>query len=249
VDDPVAVILAAGQSTRMKSDVPKVLHEVCGRPLIEYILDAARSAGMRRMIVVVGFKANLVRQALAKHPDVEFALQTEQHGTGHAVMMCEEQLKLHDGPVLIVAGDTPLLRGESLAALLQEQRRQNAACVIGTAHTDANEGLGRIVRDSDGEFMQIVEQCDTTPEQARITEINTGCCVFDCQALLRALRKLRPNNDQGELYLTDCPAILKSAGKTVLASPQLDFAEAMGVNTPEQLAAVEKVLQQRSQTG
>ena len=241
--DPVAVILAAGKSTRMKSAVPKVLHDVCGRPMIEYVLESARNAGACRIVVVVGYQADQVRDALSEHPDVEFALQAEQHGTGHAVMVCEEQLKRHDGPVLILAGDTPLLRAESLSALLQEQREHDAVCVIGTAETDANEGLGRIVRDSDGEFLQIVEQRDTTPEQAAIREINAGCYAFDCRSLLGALGRIRPENDQGEYYLTDCPAVLKADGKRVVASRRLDIVEAMGVNTRVQLAEVERTMQ------
>ncbi len=243
MDDPVAIILAAGKSTRMKSAVPKVLHDVCGRPMIEYVLDAARDAGARRIVVVVGYKADQVRDALAGHPDVEFVLQTEQHGTGHAVMMCEEPLKRHDGPVLVLAGDTPLLRGESLSALLEEQRAHDAVCVIGTAETDANEGLGRIVRDAEGEFLRIVEQRDATPQEAAIREINTGCYVFDGRSLLEALGRIRPENEQGEYYLTDCPAVLKADGKRVIASRSLDIVEAMGVNTRLQLAEVQRTIE------
>src|SRR5262245_59961102 len=129
----------------MQSDRAKVLHQVCGRPMVEYVLDAARTAGARRLIVVVGHQAEEVKAALKHHPDVEFALQSERKGTGHAVMMCAEQLESHDGAVLVLAGDTPLLRSSSLAALLQTQQSTAAACVVGTAVTDANHGLGRIV--------------------------------------------------------------------------------------------------------
>ena len=156
----VAVILAAGKSTRMKSEVPKVLHPVCGRLMIEYVLDAAREAGVERLVVVVGHKADMVRSALARHSDVTFAEQTEQKGTGHAVMMCEPQLAGHQGSVLILAGDTPLLLGSSLRALLDAQSEQRAACVIGTANTISNDGLGRVIRDSSGAFQRIVEQKD-----------------------------------------------------------------------------------------
>lgn len=240
-----AIILAAGKSTRMKSELPKVLHEIGGRPMIEYVLDAARESGVTKLIVVVGHRAELVREALAHHADVEFALQTEQKGTGHAVLMCRNQLEGHTGPVLVLCGDTPLLRGESLAGLLSELQSGRAACVIGTADTQQNRGLGRIVRDKQGRFERIVEDKDTTPEQAAITEINTGCYAFRGPDLLLALGKLQPNNKQQEYYLTDCPAILKAEGKAVLASCTLDIAEAMGVNTREQLADVERVLQSR----
>lgn len=240
VDDPVAVILAAGKSTRMKSALPKVLHDVCGRPMIEYVLDAARSAGVKRIVVIVGYQAEHVQEALSQHRDVEFALQSEQMGTGHAVMMSEPHLGEHRGPVLVLAGDTPLLRGESLAELLEVQRRESAACVIGTAVTEANEGLGRIVRDAAGAFLRIVEQKDATSEEAAIQEINTGCYAFDGPALFDALHKVRPNNRQSEYYLTDCPAIMKDEGRRVIAAATFDIHEAMGVNTRSQLAHVQK---------
>jgi bifunctional UDP-N-acetylglucosamine pyrophosphorylase/glucosamine-1-phosphate N-acetyltransferase len=244
MDAPVAVILAAGKSTRMQSELPKVLHEICGRPMIEYILDTARAAGAKRLVVVVGHKADVVRQALSRHRDVEFALQSEQKGTGHAVMMCRDNLAHHDGPVLVLAGDTPLLRSESLAALLAELRAKHAVCVVGTARTENNRGLGRIVRDSAGNFVRIVEEKDATPEEKQIQEINTGCFAFDRRALFEALDQLRPNNRQSEYYLTDCPAILMNSGQRVVATCKLDIREAMGVNTLEQLAEVQQELEQ-----
>jgi bifunctional UDP-N-acetylglucosamine pyrophosphorylase / glucosamine-1-phosphate N-acetyltransferase len=242
----LAIVLAAGKSTRMKSARPKVLHEVCGRPMIEYVLDAARSAGATRIVVVVGHEAERVQAALAHHADVEFALQFEQKGTGHAVMMCRDALARRDGPVLVLSGDTPLLRSESLRGLLDEQAEQGAACVIGTAETEANQGLGRIVRDADGRFSRIVEQRDATPEQAAIREINTGCYAFDASSLLDALSRIGPENAQAEYYLTDCPAVLKADRRPVLASCLFDIVEAMGVNTRAQLADVERVLRQRA---
>lgn len=243
---PAAIILAAGKGTRMKSDLPKVAHAVCGRPMIEYVLDAAREAGVGRLIVVVGFRAEVVRDLLAKHRDVEFALQEQQLGTGHAVMMCRGQLTEHRGPVLVLAGDTPLLRPASLKALLDAQRDSAAAAVIGTAVTRNNAGLGRIVRDAKGSFERIVEDRDATTEQKAITEINTGCYAFDGPALLSALDRIRPENDQAEYYLTDCPAILKADGRTVVATSTFTIEEAMGVNTPQQLADVEAVLKTRA---
>jgi bifunctional UDP-N-acetylglucosamine pyrophosphorylase/glucosamine-1-phosphate N-acetyltransferase len=245
VADPVAVILAAGKSTRMKSAIPKVLHGICGRPMIEFVLDAARDAGCKRMVVIVGHEKEMVKEALAGHADVEFAEQIEQHGTGHAVMMCEENLKDHDGPTLILAGDTPLLTGASLTALLEEQSQQSAACVIGTADTADNDGLGRVVRGAGGRFECIVEQKDASDEQLQITEINTGCYAFDNQKLLAALTKIRPENTQAEYYLTDCPAILLDEGHPVIASCSLDISEAMGVNNRVQLATVTATIQQR----
>lgn len=246
MDAPVAIVLAAGKSTRMKSEVPKVLHDVCGRPLIEYVLDAARGAGVERLIVVVGHKADVVKSTLASHPDVSFALQEEQKGTGHAVMVCRDQLVDHNGPIMVLAGDTPLLQGPSLKTLIDAQQA-GAACVVGTADTKANFGLGRIVRDANNGFVKIVEQKDATAEEAAITEINTGCFVFDGQLLLSALDEVRPNNVQAEYYLTDCPAILLAQGHKVEASCTLDIHEAKGVNTRVELAAVQATIQQRIQ--
>src|SRR5262249_10920065 len=126
MSDSMAVILAAGKSTRMKSALPKVLHQVCGRPMIEYVLDAARSANVKRIVAVIGHRADLVRAELSRHTDVECAVQEEQKGTGHAVMMCHDQLRSHHGPVLVLAGDTPLLKRDSLAALLKTLNEQQA---------------------------------------------------------------------------------------------------------------------------
>lgn len=244
---PVAVILAAGKSTRMKSEIPKVLHEVCGRPMIEYVMDAARSAGVGRIVVIVGHQAELVRQTLSHHPDVEFAVQSEQKGTGHAVMMARPNLADHSGPVMVLTGDAPLMKAESMKALLDVARDRHAACVIGTAITENNFGLGRIVRAaSDGEFLRIVEEKDASAEERNIQEINVGCYVFDGLSLFSALDRIRPNNKQGELYLTDCAAIIKTDGKPVIAADKLTIVEAMGVNTRSQLAEVQAQMQQEA---
>ncbi len=228
----------------MKSDLPKVLHPVCGRPMIEYVLDSAREAGAEKLIVIVGHRAELVEAAIRHHEDVVFAQQTEQKGTGHAVMMAEPHLSNHEGSVLVLAGDTPLLQGSSLKSLLELRQNRNSACVIGTADTTNNEGLGRVVRNDNGDFMEIVEQKDASPEQQQITEINTGCYAFSTQLMLQALRKLQPDNSQGEYYLTDCPRILQDAGHFVEACCSLTLEEALGVNTRVQLAEARRAIQQ-----
>ena len=158
-------------------------------------------------------------------------------------MMAEAELQGHDGSVLILAGDTPLLQGASLKALLDAQSRQNAACVIGTADTQNNEGLGRVVRNADGEFDCIVEHKDATEDQRKITEINTGCYAFSGPLLLSSLQKLKPNNVQAEYYLTDCPRILMDDGHNVAASCSLTIQEAIGVNNRIQLAEVRQHIQ------
>lgn len=242
----LGIVLAAGKSTRMKSALPKVLHDVCGRPMIEHVLDALRRAGVEKTVVVVGHRADLVQGALSKRRDLEFALQEEQKGTGHAVMMCREQLARHDGPVLVLAGDTPLLKSETLQQMLAAMQTDQAACVIGTAMTAANQGLGRIVRGDNNQFERIVEEKDATAEQKAIQEINTGCYTFDAAKLLASLEHLRTDNAQGEYYLTDCPRHLLSGGEKVVAAPVFDIIEAMGVNTRVQLAEVSRQLVQET---
>lgn len=213
--------------------------------MIRYVMDAARAAGVDRLLIVIGHEGEAVKAALAEEPDVEFVWQHDPQGTGHAVMVCEEQLKTQTGQTLVLAGDTPLLSSDSLRKLVDEQVAHSAACVIGSAVTENNFGLGRIVRDDGGNFLRIVEQKDTTPEEAEITEINTGCYIFETQELLASLGKIDKSNSQGELYLTDCPAVLLGEGKTVAASACFTIEEAMGVNTRQHLAEVRGVLHQR----
>lgn len=246
MSETIAVVLAAGKGTRMKSDLPKVLHPICGRPMIEFVLDAVQAAGAARVIVVIGHQAARVQEALAHRPGLQFALQEPQLGTGHAVMQCEPHLRAHTGPVLVVAGDTPLLRAASLQRLLEVQQREAADCVIGSAVTEHNAGLGRILRDERGRFVRIVEEKDASPQERSIREVNTGCYAFAAQPLLQALRELRPENQQREYYLTDCAAILRARGGHVLAEPCFSIEEARGVNTPEQRAEVEQLLAGRA---
>lgn len=243
---PVAIILAAGKGTRMKSELPKVLVPVCGRPMIRFVINAVRAAGIERMFAVVGYRSDFVRQELAGEPGVEFVEQTEQLGTGHAVMMCREQLASHKGPVLILAGDSPLVQSSSLRALLAEFAAQQPACLIGTAHKANPTGLGRVVRDSAGRFQAIVEEKDATPEQRAITEINLSTYIFQPAALLSALRQLTANNVQGEYYLTDCPGVLKQAGEKVEALPALQQCETLSINNVDELAAVEAEMKKQS---
>jgi len=238
----VAVVLAAGKGTRMKSDLPKVLVEVCGRPMIEYVLDALAAGGIRRTIVVVGYRAELVRAALEGRDGVEFAVQAEQLGTGHAVMVCRRRLARHDGPVLVVVGDAPLMQSSSIAVLVADFHRRPAACILGTVHKENPAGLGRIVRDAEGNFASIVEEKDATDRQRRIREVNMSYYVFKCRDLLAALEHIHPDNSQGEYYLTDCPGVLVSQGKEVRALDVLQPCESLSINTLEELAVVEAAM-------
>ena len=236
----MAIILAAGKGVRMRSELPKVLVPVCGRPMIRFVVEALQAAGVERHIVVVGYRADLVRTELGAVPGVEFADQTEQLGTGHAVMMCKSQLAEHRGPVVVVAGDSPMLQAESVATLLEQFKRQNVACVIGTVNRDDPTGYGRIMRDAVGSFVGIVEEKDAVPEQRAIREVNVSTYVFDAQELLWALDQLRADNSQQEYYITDCPAILLAAGKPVAALNVLKPCEALSINNPEELVLVEQ---------
>jgi UDP-N-acetylglucosamine diphosphorylase/glucosamine-1-phosphate N-acetyltransferase len=238
----MAIVLAAGKGTRMKSELPKVLVPVAGRPMVRYVIDALRAAGVNRIVVVVGYRADLVRTELAGLPGIEFADQTEQLGTGHAVMMCREQLASHDGPVVVVAGDSPMLQADSVATLLAEATARHAACLLGTVRRDDPTGYGRIVRNAAGDFTGIVEEKDATPEQRAIQEINVSTYVFNAKDLLAALDQLRADNSQREYYITDCPAILLAASKQVAALNVLKPREALSINSPEELAQVEKVM-------
>jgi bifunctional UDP-N-acetylglucosamine pyrophosphorylase/glucosamine-1-phosphate N-acetyltransferase/UDP-N-acetylglucosamine pyrophosphorylase len=237
--ETLAILMAAGKGKRMKSDLPKVLVPVRGRPMVKYVIDAVRSAGVTRILVIIGYRGELVRAELAGEPGVEFVEQTEQLGTGHAVMTCRAQLAAHNGPVLILAGDSPMVQVASLRAVLAEFVARRPGCLLGTAHKADPAGMGRIVRDAAGQFLAIVEDKDATEEQRKITEINMSTYVFRPDALLSALGRLTADNAQGEYYLTDCPGVLKEAGETVLALPVLQPREALSINTADELAIVE----------
>ena len=242
---PVAILLAAGHGKRMKSERAKVLHEVCGRPMIQYVVDAVRGAGVRRIVVVVGWGADQVRAALADQPDIEFAVQERLLGTGDAVRACRDRLGGYEGPALVLVGDEPLIRAEPLSDLLARQRSDRAACLLGTSIVPDPTGFGRIVRDSADRFVKIVEQRDCSPEQATIREVNPSCYVFELPGLWEALDRLDTGNSQGEYYLTDAPALLQSMGRTVRALPVLHPDDILGVNSREQLAQAHAIMQGR----
>lgn len=245
---PIAVVLAAGKGTRMKSDLPKVLCEANGRPLIDWVLDALEAAGVQQFLVVVGYEADRVKKALQDRDGVKFVLQDQQLGTGHAVKVCEDHLQGHDGPVLIVAGDSPMIQPESIRSLLDGFETEALDCLLGTLLKDNPQGLGRIVRDKAGRFERIVEEKDATDEQRAINEVNMSTYLFRPEHLLWALGQLKNNNRQGEFYLTDCPAILLGAGRKIDALPVLKPCEALSVNTVDELAEVEIALQKLAES-
>src|SRR5688500_16287759 len=210
----MAIVLAAGKGTRMKSELPKVLVPVAGRPMIEYVLDALAAAEIDDVVLVVGYRADLVHAALAHRPRLTFVDQTEQLGTGHAVMVCRPELERRsDAAVFVLAGDSPMMQAASLRTLTREFAQRRPACLIGTAHKDQPQGLGRIVRDQRGNFLKIVEEKDATPDERAIREVNLSCYLFDKCELLLALEHVQNNNTQREYYITDVPGILKRDGK------------------------------------
>lgn len=225
----------------MNSDLPKVLCPVVDRAMIHFVLDALEKAGIHRQIVVVGYEADAVRSELSSRGgDVEFAVQSEQLGTGHAVQMCRQQLEQQSGPTIVVAGDSPLIQPESLQKLLAEFEQSKPALLLGTLKKADPTGLGRIVRDADGNFTGIVEHKDATPEQLLIDEVNMSTYLFNTPDLLQSLDMLGNDNAQGEYYLTDSARLLNEAGKKVEASAVLQECESLSINNPDELALVDQ---------
>jgi bifunctional UDP-N-acetylglucosamine pyrophosphorylase/glucosamine-1-phosphate N-acetyltransferase len=242
-----AIILAAGKSTRMKSRLPKPLHEICGRPMLEYVLRACYEAGCHRVVVVVGHGKDEIVDRFGSDDRIFWVEQTEQLGTGHAARMCEGQLKEHPGDVFILAGDGPLIRGEVLRTLLHAHREEHAAGSMATAVLDDPTGYGRIVRDDNGDFVEIVEQADATPAQRDIHEVFPSYYCLKSQELLWALPRLTNDNKKHEYYLTDVYGILRQAGKKVLAVQAVTQEDSMAVNDRIQQAEVDAIMQERIQ--
>lgn len=247
--DLAAIILAAGRSKRMKSDLVKVLHPVCDRPMVQWVVEACRAAGCGRIILVVGFQGDMVRDAFAGQDDVEFVEQAQPLGTGHAVMQAESMLKDFDGDLLVLAGDGPLIRAETLGRLLKTHRQTGAAATLGTARIADPAGYGRIVRDAQGRFDRIVEDKDATPDEKRLNEINPSYYCFDARRLFAALHRLTNANASGEYYLTDVCAILRGDGTTVEVVDAVSADEVHSINTVEQLDFVSSILAKRLAEG
>ena len=241
------VVLAAGKGTRMKSALPKVLHEAAGLTLIEHVLRVAAPLSPRSVNVVVGHEAARVRQALGERPGLAFALQEPQLGTGHAVLQAEPLLEGASGTVVLLSGDVPLLRSETLAALIERHRTTGAAATVLTARVPDPHGYGRIVRDAGhgGTISAIVEHKDATEEQRRIDEINSGIYAFDAASLFDALKEIGSSNAQGEYYLPDLVTIYRSRGRVVETVTARDPAEILGVNSRKELADVGAILRAR----
>lgn len=239
-----AVVLAAGKGTRMRSPLPKVLHRLAGRPLIWHVLRTLREAGAGRIIVVTGFGADQVEAACRGEEGITFVRQEPQLGTGHAVMQAAPFLSADDDTVLVACGDMPLLQPDTLRRLVDDYRQAGALAGVLTARVDDAGSYGRIVRDARGAFQGIVEAKDARPDQRAITEINTGTYCFRVAPLLESLQHLRPDNAQGEYYLTDVPGMLAQRG-VVTTTFVSDDAEWQGINSQHDLAAADAWLQRR----
>lgn len=237
-----AVVLAAGKGTRMMTEtntMPKVLRQACGKPLLYYVLKTLQFVPKEDTILVVGYRREDV---IAAFPDYPHAVQDPQLGTGHAVRCAKAELEGFDGTVLVCYGDMPLLKEEVYRGLLEDHARTGSVCTLLSGTTEEKLPYGRVLKDENGEFLQVVEDRDCTPEQKAIRELNVGIYAFDCKDLLACLDLLRNNNAQQEYYLTDVPALMKQrGGKVSVYTAELNE-QILGVNTPEQLAIAEKYL-------
>ena len=249
-----ALVLAAGQGTRMKSDLAKVLHPMAGRPLLGWVLGVLDQLGVARTLVVIGHQRERVRAAFP-NAKVEWVTQAEQRGTGHAVLMAAPALAGFSGTLLVVCGDTPLLRADTLHQLLSAHEKSGAAVTVLSMRLPDPTGYGRIVRAGGSDagaharIESIVEHRDATPEQRAIDEVNSGIYAFDYPELARILDHLTSHNAQGEYYLTDTVALLRAAGKITAVQCASDYRELLGINTPEQLAEAEALHREMAARG
>jgi len=238
-----AIVLAAGKGTRMRSELPKVLHKVAGRYMVSHVLTAAREAGVKCFVVVVGHEAELVEKSLGSSN--YYAYQQLQLGTGHAVMQAETKLPNDTDLVLVLSGDTPLVTSGTLKNLLDYHREMKTAATVLTAFPEDLTGYGRVLRDADGKIARIVEEKDASPKERENREVNAGAYCFNRQELFQALKMIKPANVQGEYYLTDVIGILAKQGLKAAALPAADPGEFQGINNRVQLALAEQVLRQR----
>ncbi|AWX55556.1 bifunctional UDP-N-acetylglucosamine diphosphorylase/glucosamine-1-phosphate N-acetyltransferase GlmU [Brevibacillus brevis] len=238
-----AIVLAAGKGTRMRSTRCKVLHEVCGKPMIQHIVDRLHGLGIHEIILIVGHGAEQVKKQFGA--SVRYAYQSEQLGTAHAVMMAADLLQDKQGTTLVLSGDTPLVREKTLEQLLEQHETQHAAATVLTARVDDPTGYGRLIRDANGLVERIVEHKDATAEERLVCEINTGMYGFDNQKLFQAISRVKNNNAQKEYYLPDVMTILSEQNEPIAAFMTDDAEEGGGVNDRIQLACAERLLRMR----
>ena len=238
MNSPAVVILAAGKGKRMKSDLPKVLHKLCGKPIIDYVISTAREINPQRIILVIGHKYQMIEDHLG-NSDLEFVIQKEQLGTGHAVMQTEKVLSDFDGTMVILSGDVPFLKAETVEELLGEHRKRETCATVLTAILEDPSGYGRIKRDKDGFVEKIVEEVDATQEEKGIKEIKSGTFCFESKPLFEMLQKIDIDNKQGEYYLTDVLKLMRDKELPVAALVCSDSFEILGINSLQQLKELE----------
>jgi len=242
------LILAAGLGTRMKSNRAKVLHELGGRPVIAYVVRAAQSLNPEKIYVIVGHQADEVERAVSTEAadSAGFVTQTEQRGTGDAVMAAEAALQNSDSVVLVLSGDVPLIRETTLSEFVADHRSSGAACSLLSVRLENPTGYGRVIRDDRNQFVRIVEQKDASPEELKTKEINAGIYCFNARQLFQALKRVEPTNKQGEYYLTDVPQILLADGGKVNVYLHNDAREVSGINTRAELAEFENLIRRNT---
>jgi len=231
----------------MNSELTKVLHEICGRPMLAFVLNACRLAGVDRLIVVVGHGKEKVMEQFSADHDVVWVEQTEQKGTGHAVLCCREALKGFSGTVLVIAGDMPLVRREALMELIEAREESGDALTLATTELDDPTGYGRIVRDASGKLQVIVEERGCTDEQRAIREVNVSYYCFDAARLLPALERVKPDPTKGEYFLTETVRVLRAEGNGVSATVKVPPEDALGINSRIDLCMVARAMQDRLQ--
>jgi bifunctional UDP-N-acetylglucosamine pyrophosphorylase/glucosamine-1-phosphate N-acetyltransferase len=247
MSERVAIILAAGVSKRMNTKMAKVLHEVCGRPMLAYVLDACREVGVAKIYVVVGFSAKQVEEQFNNAGDIVWVRQEKQLGTAHAVLCCKEHLQDFKGQTLVLCGDGPLIRAQTLKTLIKKHEREQSAATLATAKLDDPTGYGRIIRDTYGNIQGIVEDSDCTESQLDIKEVNPSYYLFNNKILFEALEKVQPDNVKKEYYLTDALSGIITTGHKVTAVTAVRPEEAKGVNSRAQLSEASKIMQRRIQ--
>tara|TARA_B100000686_G_scaffold264071_1_gene277980 strand:- start:232 stop:981 length:750 start_codon:yes stop_codon:yes gene_type:complete len=243
--DLAVVILAAGKGTRMQSPLPKVLIPIFGKPTLEYVLDIAEKLSPARTLLVLGFQANRIRKKISKR-NLEFVLQEEQLGTGHAAYQTEKVMRNFEGNILVLCGDMPLINPETLERLLNQHTKMAAKCTVLTLKTKMNNDFGRIIRDDEGSILRIVEFRDASEKEKNVDEFNSGVYCFDKNLFFKALSSIGDNNLQKEYYLTDTIEYSVKSGYHVASVQTEDTDEIIGINSPDDLKRVERLLEKKT---
>ena len=233
------VIMAAGKGTRMESDIPKVLHKLLNKTLLNHVIDASLELNPKKIVVVIGHEAQMIKDSV-ESKEVSYSLQTEQRGTGHAIMQTKEHLESFEGNTLILSGDVPLIKKSTLLSLIERQKNGGYDACMLTAKINNPEGYGRVIRDENNNLKRVCEHKDCEPDQLLINEINSGIYIFNNKILFQLLPKLQNNNSQSEYYLPDVLTMIVNSNGNIGLEKSNNFIEIQGVNTMKQLLSLEK---------